>query len=115
MPEEVIVLETIGAVEDFIRAVNNVAGLEWLGETDVEDIPPNDDFFATALNEEEQEVRRADAQLRGRLFMVFANQRALTEIISLGTRGKIRIVYHVTLKIRQIFRGLSALRRWGVL
>src|SRR6266446_7848259 len=31
-PEEVVVPETIGPVEDFIVAVRKIEGLEWLGE-----------------------------------------------------------------------------------
>ena len=46
VPEEVVVLETIGTVDGFIRAVEKVPGMEWLGEIEEEEIPPDDDFFA---------------------------------------------------------------------
>lgn len=44
-PEAVIVIETAGSVDDFKRAVDATNGLEWLGEWDVEDIEPDDDFY----------------------------------------------------------------------
>ena len=31
-PDQVIVFETIGSVDDFVIAVRNTPGLEWLGE-----------------------------------------------------------------------------------
>lgn len=34
VPEEVVVLETIGTVENFVRAVKKVPGMEWLAEID---------------------------------------------------------------------------------
>lgn len=44
-PEAVIVIEIAGSVDDFKRAVDATEGLEWLGEWDVEDIEPDDDFY----------------------------------------------------------------------
>ena len=79
VPEEVIVLETVGAVDDFIRAVERVPGMEWLAEVEVEGIPPDDDFFATALDGE----TRLDKDLRGRVFLVFSDQDALKYLMSL--------------------------------
>ena len=38
-------LETVGTVDDFIRAVERVPGMEWLAEVEDEEIPPDDDFF----------------------------------------------------------------------
>ena len=46
VPEEVIVLETVGPVDTFFGAVKRIRGMEWLGEYELEDIPPDDDFFA---------------------------------------------------------------------
>jgi hypothetical protein len=79
VPEEVVVLETAGAVENFIVAVRNTPGMEWLGEVDEEDLPPDADFFAVDNKGE----RREGKTIRGRLFLVFSNQRALQEMLSL--------------------------------
>ena len=43
-PETVLVIETIGRVEDFKRAIEKTDGLEWLGEWDIEEIDPDEDF-----------------------------------------------------------------------
>jgi len=44
-PETVLVIEIAGSVDKFTQAVNATEGLEWLGERDVEDIEPDDDFY----------------------------------------------------------------------
>jgi len=44
-PETVLVIETAGSVDDFRQAVEDTNGLEWLGEWDVADIEPDDDFY----------------------------------------------------------------------
>ena len=79
IPEEVIVLETIGTVENFIRAVERVPGMEWLGEIEEEDIPPDDDFFAVGQHGQ----ARQDKPLSGRLFLIVTNQEALRQMLSL--------------------------------
>ena len=42
-PEQVLVLETIGPIDNFVKAAQNV-GLEWMGEFELEDIEPADGF-----------------------------------------------------------------------
>ena len=44
-PETVLVIEIAGSVDNFRQAVENTDGLEWLGEWDVEDIEPDDEFY----------------------------------------------------------------------
>lgn len=45
-PETVLVIEIIGGVDEFKRAIDITEGLEWLGEWDVEDIKSDDDFYS---------------------------------------------------------------------
>ena len=44
-PETVLVIETIGRVEDFKQAIDKTDGLEWLGEWVIEEIEPDVDFY----------------------------------------------------------------------
>ncbi|HUT32865.1 MAG TPA: S8 family peptidase [Planctomycetota bacterium] len=81
-PEEVLVLETAGPVEDFIVAVRHTKGMEWLAEIEDDCIPPDDDFFS--LNKKGEAL--PGKTLRGRVFLVFTNQRALHELLSLWER-----------------------------
>ncbi len=44
-PEYVLVMETVGEIEDFERAVRAIPGLEWLAEIDTDKIEPDADFY----------------------------------------------------------------------
>lgn len=111
LPEEVIVLETIGTVEGFIRAVEKVPGLEWLGEIEEEDIPPDDDFFAL----DDAAERRADKSLRGRLFMIFTKQDALRQILALWSLWQAgEKLPHGLAGWKTLFEQLRDVRPWGV-
>ena len=79
VPEEAVVLETVGTVENFVRAVEQIPGMEWLAEIEKEDILPDEDFFERSTKGEP----RRDKPLGGRLFMVFLNQDALAQMLSL--------------------------------
>ena len=112
IPEEVIVLETVEPVEKFAEAVNRIEGLEWLGEIDEGDIPPDDDFFM----EDKAGARKGDKMLRGRLFLVLANQQAFQQMLSLwkvwqaGQKLDFGLV-----KWGEVFGHLRAMRPWSVL
>ena len=67
-PEQVLVIETIGNVENFANAVKRIEGLEWMGEVAIEEIAPDEDFYDAEDNTKE---------LSGRLYLVMTNQRAL--------------------------------------
>ncbi len=44
-PESVLVIETIGKIDDFQRAVRAIPGLEWLSEIDEEEMPSDEDCY----------------------------------------------------------------------
>ena len=111
VPEEVVVLETVGSIDGFIRAVEKVPGMEWLAEVEEEDIPPDDDFFAKT----DDGAARKDKVLRGRLFMVFANQEALNQMLSLWGIWKSRKnLPHGLGRWKSLFKQLRDVRPWGV-
>lgn len=111
IPEEVIVLETIGTVQGFIRAVEKIPGMEWLSEIEEEEIPPDDDFFVLDDNSE----RRPDKPLRGRLFMIFTNQDALRQMLSLWTSWQADQTLPYGLgRWRTLFEQLRDVRSWGI-
>ncbi len=111
VPEEVVVLETVGTVDDFIHAVERVPGMEWLAEIETEEIPPDDDFFAVSRDGE----ARQGKTLRGRVFMVFTNQAALGQMISLWNQWKSdkRLPWGLR-KWKTLFQQLHDVRHWGV-
>ena len=72
-PEQVLVLETIGGVEDFQRAAERAA-LEWLGEFDWDDVSPDEDF---------RDAKDPEKKLPRRLYLTMANQGAIQQLLSL--------------------------------
>ncbi|HEV8578315.1 MAG TPA: S8 family peptidase [Thermoanaerobaculia bacterium] len=85
--------------------------MEWLGEIEEEDIPPDDDFFVLDSHDE----ARPDKALRGRLFMVFTNQLALRQMLSLWAswQRNQRLPYGLG-RWKTLFEQLRDVRLWGV-
>lgn len=72
-PDLVLVLETVGSVDDFITAAQRVPGMAWLAGID-DRVAPDEDFFDT---------RDEAKALGGKLFLVGSNRAALDEVIRL--------------------------------
>ena len=75
-PEDVLVLETAGRVDDFYKAVQRVEGLEWLLEEDF-DGEPDEDFYYV-----DDEGKRTDKELSSRLYLVSTNAKALNWLVT---------------------------------
>lgn len=111
VPEEVIVLEIVGRVDNFINAVGKVQGLEWLAEVELDDLPPDDDFALL----DARGADRSDKGVPRRLFLVMTDQQALQEILSLWARWKRGDAFdHGFAKWRNVFTQLNDVRPWGV-
>lgn len=105
IPEEVIVLETVAPIERFIEAFNKIQGLEWLGEIEELDIPADPDFFDPKNNEK---------PLSGRLYLTFANQQALSQLLSLWNRWTAgQSLPRGFGPFEQLFALLKDVRLWG--
>ncbi len=76
-PEQALVIETIGSVQNFINAVKKVEGLDWLGEFELDEIAPEYGF---------EDEKAPDKQLKGQLFLIMTDQRALHELQNLFTK-----------------------------
>lgn len=107
-PELALVLETVGSVSNFIGAVRRVDGMEWLGESSLTDIQPDDDF---------QDESRPQRQLNGQLFVTMSDQLALREL------QRIFETWHEhpdasfergLTPLKHVFENLRTIRPWGV-
>ena len=107
-PELALVLETVGSVGNFIRAVNRVEGMEWLGELTLTDIPPDDDF---------RDERGPQRQLNGQLFVTMSDQRALRELQRLFDSWQENPVADFATglaPLKHVFEHLRTIRPWGI-
>ena len=107
-PEQVLVIETIGNVDNFANAVKRIEGLEWMGELEIDEITPDQDFY---------DEKNPEKNLNGRLYLVMTNQRALDEMLSLWRRyqtdSDMQFERGLT-KFRDVFLHLRSIRRWDI-
>jgi hypothetical protein len=105
----VLVLETVGRIDELVRAVRGLPGLEWLTEWDEDEIQPEPGVF--------YDLRKPNDPLGGRLYLMMSNQTGLRQFLSLWNtfrsnpddpgfeRGRGRW--------RRIFEQLKEIRTWG--
>jgi len=101
-------METVGTVEDFKNAVDRIGGLDWLIEWDIDDLVPDQDFH---------DARGMERRLSGRLYLVMANQRGIDELLHLWrqfVRDENAPFPYGQTRLREVFRHLKDIRRWGV-
>lgn len=110
VPEEVVVLETVGPVDKFIEVVRATPGLEWLGEVDEEDIPPDEDFFPR----DSKNRPKRDKPMRGRIFLVFTNHSGLRQLLALWQAWLAGLSLPAGLtKWGEVFTRLRDVRTWN--
>lgn len=110
--EEVVVLETAGTVDNFVRAVRNTPGMEWLVESDEFEVDADDDFG--------RDEDHPDEPLQARLFLVLAEQRAIAQLRQLWllysrmVRGEVVAFPRGQAVWRELFAHLRDVRLWNV-
>lgn len=105
-PEQVLVIETVGPIQDFVKAVKKIDGLEWLGELELEGIKPEFGFA---------DEKKPEKPLKGQLFLVMSDQAALRQIQSLFEKWKRdpQIGFDRGLApLKQAFAHLHTIRPW---
>ena len=111
VPEEVVVLETVGTVDNFIRAVERVPEMEYLAEVEADAIPPDDDYFGIV----DDSLEQPDKAVPSRVFMVFTNQGALQQMLSLWKDWSSGRTFSRGLgRWKTLFEQLRDVRPWGV-
>lgn len=105
-PEEVLVLDIAGDVAGFVKAVNSVEGLEWLGEMDTE-ITSDGDFF---------DEKNPKGNFGGKIYLTASNSTAISQIVSLWhiyEKSNIAKFPHGQASIKHVFEQLRTIRFWG--
>lgn len=106
-PEFVLVIETRGRIEDFYRAAQAI-GIGWLGEIDLDDLEPDDDFYY------EDNGQRTEKHLDGRLYLGMTDQQALEQLLQLWEHFKNnKPLGKGNTKWRDLFTHARDIRRWS--
>lgn len=101
-------IETVGSIENFANAVKRIVGLEWMGEIEIDEITPDEEFY---------DETKPDKELSGRLYLVMTNQQALEQMLSLWRRYQedpTMQFEHGLTKFRDVFLHLKSIRQWDV-
>jgi len=107
-PELVLVLEVVGTVANFAKAVSHVPGLEWLLELAQNHIPQDEDFH-------EVEERKRDSLLIGRLYLLGTNREALDQLLALWgryQRDRTASFARGLAPFKHVFEQLRTIRPW---
>ena len=108
-PETVLVIEIAGSVNEFRQAVEAI-GLEWMGEWDIDDIPPDEDFF-----ERNTKGERTNKAVKGRMFLSLGNEAGMRELLSLWENWRDnKTLPSGKTKWRDVFNQTVQIRRWGI-
>ncbi|MFH1462995.1 MAG: S8 family peptidase [Pseudomonadota bacterium] len=103
-PEQVLVFEIAGSIEQFVRAVESAQGLEWLAEELVDESMPDDDFY-----EEGSPQKPIDR----RLYLIAATDTGLRQVLSMWRRyQEDRDFEYGMAAWRDVFAHLHDVRRW---
>ncbi|MGX9507169.1 S8 family peptidase [Pseudomonas aeruginosa] len=108
-PETVLVIVIAGSVNEFRQAVEAI-GLEWMGEWDIDDIPPDEDFF-----ERNTKGERTNKAIKGRMFLSLGNEAGMRELLSLWEKWRDnKTLPSGKTKWRDVFNQTVQIRRWGI-
>lgn len=109
-PEQVLVLETVGGVDDFYKALKSIDGLEWLGDIDADVIAQEDEDFY-------EDSPTGGQDLSGRVYLIMANQRGLQQLRAFWEvfrqNPDAAQFQHGYTKWRDLFKQLKDIRPWG--
>lgn len=112
-PERVIVFEIAGTIDNFLKAVNRIPGLEFLAEVETE-FAPDEDFAVRDSRKGREGQYRSDKNVPGRFYLALPDLRALQELLRLWERWargeKLGKGYA---PIAHLFEQLHVLRPWG--
>jgi hypothetical protein len=110
-PERALVFEVAGSLSDFYSQAQQIHGLEFLLDEEIE-FEPDDDFHRT--RQRDGTTIRVEQAVGGRLYMAMPDLRALREILSLWDRHRRRqaLPYGFS-SWGTLFGLLRNLRAWG--
>lgn len=112
-PERVIVFEIAGTVDNFLKAVARIEGLEFMAEYEA-DFSADEDFAVQDTRRGREGQDRADQAVPGRLYLAMPDVRALNELLSLWDRWMRDEALGTGYKpFEHLFAQLHTLRPWG--
>ena len=107
-PEYVLVWEYIGTIYNFSNTVKRIPGFEWMGEIELKNITPDDDFY---------HKKNPKKNIGGRLYLTMTNKEAIEQLLSLWhqyQRNPKQSFQKGLNNFKKLFEALKTVRRWDV-
>ncbi len=106
-PEMVLVMEIVGTIDDFFRAIKKTPGMDFLGEYD-DDLEIEEEF--EFLDSKGNMVKKPTSK---RVFLSIANQQAIAELRTIWNSYKTeqKVLHH---KYKDLFQVLTDIRPYGL-
>ena len=112
-PERVIVFEIAGTIDNLLKALSKVSGLEFMAELET-DFASDENFAVQYGDAKRRGQDKPDHDVPGRLYLAMPNLRALRELVSLWERWKNEQTFpRGFAPIANLFSQLHDLRTWG--
>lgn len=112
-PDRVLVFEIAGTVQNFVRAISKIDGLEFMAELETE-FAGDDDFSLPDTRKGKEGQVRTDKSIPARLYLAMPNTDALAQIVRLWQqwqRGENLGTGYTPFE--HVFAQLHDLRPWG--
>ena len=110
LPETVLVLEIVGKIDEFFRAVEKTEGMTFLLAYRGDLMEPDDDFYIP-----DEEGNKTDTDIDRRIFLILSNQQALQQLLRYwNTYQESRKFDRGTTKFRTLFEQLRDIRLYNV-
>lgn len=110
-PEHVVVFDLAGTVDDFMRAVSGIPGLEFLAELEEDPTDPDEDFYFVGRDGDP-----AADQVPETLYMVMSNSDAVAQLIRLFDQWQddpSATFPRGLAPLKSAFVLIRSIRRWG--
>jgi Subtilase family len=112
-PDRMIVFEVAGSVQDFVRAMAKIHGLEFIAEMEGEFARDND-FAVLDIRKGREGQVRTDKNVPARLYLAIPDVAALRQLVSLWQRWRQKQNFEEGFApFKHVFAQLHDLRPWG--
>jgi hypothetical protein len=112
-PERILVFEIKGSIDEFYKAVEKTEGMEFLGESYIDDVDPDEHFLFQ--QKEGDEIIDLERKVPLRLFLTINNYTALNELKTYWLKYKSGEIFDKgTTKFRILFEQLNDIRNYSV-
>jgi hypothetical protein len=112
-PERVLVFETAGPVQNFLKALGHIPGFEFMGDYESE-FNADADFAVIDQRKGRKGADRADEPVGSRYYLTMPNLEALSQLLRLWERwGRGETMDEGFAPFADLFKRLHELRPWG--